>query len=91
MVDHRDGDNTNNAWLNLREATNAQNGQNQMQAQKGSTSGYLGVNWDKAKGKWLARIGLNGKSKNLGRFDTPEEAHAAYVAAKRKLHPFGNL
>lgn len=91
LVDHIDGCRSNDAWGNLREATAKQNGQNRTVGEKGSTSPLLGVNWDKARGKWLSRIALNGKAKNLGRFDTPEEAHAAYVKAKRELHPFGTL
>lgn len=42
-----------------------------------NTSGYKGVAWDKSRNKWVAYIKLNGKTKNLGRFSTKEEAIAA--------------
>src|SRR3990167_7938323 len=35
---------------------------------KSSTSGFKGVNWDKSNNKWLARIKINYKLKNLGRY-----------------------
>src|ERR1700741_188672 len=89
-IDHRDTRRSNNAWRNLREATGAENQQNRKSGSK-SKSGLLGVGWDGRKKKWKAAIQVNNVSTHLGRFKTPEEAHAAYVAAKRKLHPFNTL
>lgn len=91
QIDHKDARRANNAWLNLREATNSQNMQNLSGPPKHNTSGLLGVSLIKSSGKWKSQIKINKKVTNLGHFNTPEEAHAAYVAAKRKLHPFGNL
>lgn len=42
------------------------------------SSKYKGVTWDKASNKWLSQIRINGKSKNLGRFNCELEAHHAY-------------
>jgi hypothetical protein len=39
------------------------------------TSKYKGVSWDKVNKKWLAKIYLNKKSVNLGRFNTEIEAN----------------
>jgi len=36
--------------------------------------------------RFSARITVNGKKLSLGRFDTAEAAHEAYVAAAKKLH-----
>ena len=58
-------------------------------ARRGNKSGFLGVS--RHQGQWQARIHMGGKVKRLGLFKTPEEAHLAYVAAKRQLHPFGVL
>jgi len=42
----------------------------------------VGVNFDKATGKFKANIKINGKTKHLGRFATPEEAFRVYKLAK---------
>jgi hypothetical protein len=56
-----------------------------------SVSGLTGVTFYKRKNKWIASFRSNRKSHYLGIFDTPELAHAAYIEAKRKLHPLGML
>lgn len=84
-VDHRDGNRSNNAWDNLREATHSQNMQNKA-PRVSSETGLLGVTRD--RGRWRAQIWANGALHYLGRFDTPEGAHQAYRDAKAKLHAF---
>jgi len=42
----------------------------------------IGVYFHKASGKFHARLKINGKKKDLGRFSTPEEAFQAYKTAK---------
>jgi hypothetical protein len=37
--------------------------------------------------RWCAQITLNGRAHHIGNFDTKELAHAAYLNAKRALHP----
>lgn len=94
-IDHVDGNPLNNAWANLREVNSAQNKQNQRRARVDNQSGFLGVHFhgpDKyGRARWRARIQLAGRSIHVGLFATAEEAHAAYVEAKRRLHPFGVL
>lgn len=85
-IDHIDRDRANNAFSNLREATNSENQQNQLRPGKANTSGFLGVSFHKRTKKWAANIMLNKKSKSLGYFDSPEDASVAYLAAKGKLH-----
>ena len=46
--------------------------------------GSSGVSFDKNKKKYRAGISIKGKQKNLGYYQTPEEAERAYRVAKRK-------
>jgi hypothetical protein len=83
-IDHRDRDATNNRWSNLRRATASQNNANRRRPLH-NTSGHKGVSPCRQTGKWRAMIGSNGKTIHLGRFATRRPAHAAYLAAARKL------
>ncbi len=89
MIDHIDGDPSNNRITNLRSVTYTTNQQNQRQPHKGSKTGFLGVHI--SRGKYRAAIRVDGKDIFLGRHNTPEEAHAAYVKAKREHHPGNTL
>lgn len=85
-VDHKDLNRTNDAWLNLRAATQAQQCANRGM-KKGNKSGFKGVSLVKATGKWCASIKINGKSKNLGStYSTPEEAAAVYAKVLTEAH-----
>lgn len=46
-----------------------------------------GVSYDKRRGKWSARIAINGEYKSLGSFATQEEAAEACRAARSRLAP----
>ena len=83
QIDHIDLNPGNNAWANLRAATNAQNCFNQSRP-KSNTSGFKGVHHIKTSGKYRAVIKINYRQKHLGCFETAEEAHAAYSAAARE-------
>lgn len=75
QIDHRDRDKENNRWQNLRAATVAQNKANSGISAR-NQCGWKGVN--ARRGRFCARIVINGKYKHLGVFDTAEEANAAY-------------
>lgn len=83
VVDHANGDTLDNRKANLRICTNAENLRNRRK-ERNSTSGFKGA-YPSGK-KWISRICYNGKTYQLGRFDTPEEAHAAYCGAATRLH-----
>ena len=86
MIDHLDGNPLNNRISNLRDVSSSVNSQNQRKAQANNVTGFLGVYFHKRANKFLAQISLSGKNIYLGLFQTAEEAHAAYLAAKRELH-----
>lgn len=86
-VDHRDGVRTNNAWGNLRDVPPGINQQNKRRAMSHSKTGLLGASYNTRDRRFVARIkDAAGKYRSLGGFDTAEQAHAAYVSAKRQLH-----
>ena len=43
-----------------------------------------GYSWNNQKSQWGARIKIDGEIKHLGFFDKEEEAHHAYLVAKRE-------
>ena len=81
FLDHKDGDALNNRFSNLRPASRRQNNQNRKLHSNNST-GYRGVM--ARDGKFIARIGVDGVKKSLGRFDTAEAASAVYEECARK-------
>jgi hypothetical protein len=83
-IDHKRGKEAGNGIENLRDGSTLMNCQNRRVAQKNNASGYLGVS--KIRGSWRARITVNQRTVDLGCFGSPEEAHNAYLSAKRKLH-----
>ena len=91
--EHKDNIRYHNWWDNLRDGNHSQNMQNQKKARRNNKStGILGVTDSPNKdGSFRAQIGINGKTKHLGYFKTPIEAHEAYLSAKRELHEFNTL
>lgn len=83
-IDHINGVRNDNRIINLRDVTPQINSQNLLRAMPSSKTKLLGCHMN--RGRFTAQIRVNGKIMHLGRFDTPEPAHAAYLAAKRKLH-----
>jgi hypothetical protein len=82
QVDHIDRNKTNNALSNLRLATAAENIWN-------SASKTPGVQFHKGRGKYIAKMRVNGRQIWLGTFTDPSEAAEAYREASRKFHgPF---
>ena len=82
-IDHDNGDGTDNRIKNLREATRTQNNANSRR-QKNNTTGIKGVS-PTSDGRYMASICRDGKQRNLGRFDTPEDAHEAYKTEAIRL------
>ena len=88
-VDHINGDGLDNRRSNLRQATHAQNIQNQRTQQR-SKSGYRGVTYFPNAGKWKrtkpwrARIKIDGRDITLGYFATPEEAAKVWNEAAQE-------
>ena len=86
-IDHINGIKTDNRIANLRDVSPEVNQQNWRQATSwNKTSGLLGVCWNRRNGRWMAQISIKNRTRVIGAYSSAEEAHAAYIAAKRKLH-----
>ena len=77
-LDHINRNPSDNRINNLREVSSAENAQNK---------DVRGYSFSKKSNKWRSAIVVNTKKVNLGCFVTEEEAHEAYIKAKRKYHP----
>ena len=86
MVDHINRDRRDNRIENLRETDYRINAENRLVASSSSGTGLIGVGLHRASGLYRGRIGVRGKDISLGYFRTAQEAHDAYIKAKRVLH-----
>ncbi|WP_333906863.1 HNH endonuclease [Delftia acidovorans] len=83
-IDHINGNRHDNRIANLRESDDLLNMQNIRKPHKDNKLGVLGVKL--YNGRYVARIYVQGKERSLGSYDTAEEAHQAYLKAKRAMH-----
>ncbi|MBB3997258.1 HNH endonuclease signature motif containing protein [Aureimonas pseudogalii] len=80
IIDHIDGDPSNNRIGNLRSCTNEQNCRNYKKP--AGSSSYRGVCWVRRDKRWAARISVGKLGKmSLGNFRSEIEAARAYDAA----------
>lgn len=88
QIDHINGNPSDNRLANLRDVSPQTNMQNERQARRRKNGGtLLGAHWCMTWKRWKSSIITSGKLMHVGWFDTEQQAHDAYVAAKRRLHP----
>lgn len=80
LIDHINGDKSDNKLVNLRIATTSQNTLNTWKPRSTNKSGFLGVS--PRRNGFRAQIVVNGKNKYLGQYPTAELAQTAYLQAK---------
>ena len=86
MVDHIDGNPSNNKWDNLRVCTAAQN-QHNTKIRVDNKTGVKGVCYKKFhKYPYIARLTYNKVRYNVGAFKTLEEAKQALESCRDKYH-----
>lgn len=78
-IDHINGDKTDNRIVNLRSVTPQKNSFNMHESK---VCGFQ----KRKNGRFTSRIILNKKYINLGTYDTEQEAHQAYLDAKKIYH-----
>lgn len=81
-IDHINGVRDDNRWINLRSVSHGENMRNTRRRSDNKT-GVSGVNVK--NGKFCARVQSRGKRKNLGYFDTLEQAEMAVIEARSDL------
>lgn len=85
QIDHIDMVKTNNAWVNLREASTSQNKAN-MSKRADNTTGWKGVVQQKRCKTYVAQITKNGKTYQVGRSVCPAVASFMYQIEADKVH-----
>lgn len=88
-IDHVNRVKADNRITNLRDVSVAENSWNKVAPQSNSTTGLRGVYrrvMPNGAVRYRAKIKASGREYFLGLFPTPEEAYAAYCAAKEQLH-----
>ena len=83
QIDHEDRNGLHNWRRNIRRATHSQNMMNRGK-QCNNTSGETGVRW--SKGRWVAEIKTDGKTRYLGSFNSKAQAVRVRREAAVKFH-----
>ena len=86
QIDHIDGNPTNNRISNLRDVDERANHQNQKKHRNGNK---VGASFNNLQKKWTSFIYYERKAHYLGRFDTEQEAHEAYLKALKHIKSRG--
>ena len=86
LIDHINGDRSDNRISNLRVVSAVENGWNQLHTRSNKT-GYPGVDYDRRRKKYRAKIGHQGIYTHIGTFDSAKDAFHAYMIKKRELQP----
>ena len=85
LVDHANGDRLDNRRANLRLATASQNSMN-AGPRSGTSSGFIGVAYDKSRGKYMTYINVEGQRFYMGRCENEQEAAWMYDQWALVLH-----
>lgn len=80
-VDHENGDGLDCRNRNLRPGPPKLNAANKHKHRTDASSRFKGVSWHKARGRWCARLMVDGRSCSLGYFADEVEAARAYDKA----------
>jgi hypothetical protein len=83
LIDHIDGNRSNNKISNLREATYQENSEN-YKTPKTNKSGVKNVSWYKSLNKWVVSISIRKTKKTVGYYDDLELAELVAIEARNK-------
>jgi hypothetical protein len=82
FIDHRNCNQSDNTWGNLRSASVEENSRN-TSLSRANTSGAKGVVWNRSAQKWQAQIGRGGY---IGLFNDFNDAVSAVETVRKELH-----
>ena len=85
VIDHIDGNPSNNQITNLRAATKSTNAFNR-NARVDNKTGIKNVCWSKAHKKWVVNININKRKTQIGYFKDLELAELVAIEARNKYH-----
>ncbi|QDX93603.1 hypothetical protein EEL30_15635 [Brevibacillus laterosporus] len=85
VVDHINGNKLDNRRSNLRIVDQTKNQANRQQLNRNNKSGFRGVSWSKAAGKWESSVMFLGKKIYLGIYESPVDAAVAYNTKASEL------
>ena len=85
QIDHINRDRSDNRICNLRDVTAQKNCHNLSRVDTKSKTGYRGVYWCEARGKYRVTIKAYKKNRHIGYFTCPNEANSAYLQARDRL------
>lgn len=83
VVDHINGNRSDNRLCNLREVSHSCNIRNST-TRKNNACGHTGICMDKRRNKWMTYINIGGKTKFLGYFDELNDAVERRRAAEKE-------
>lgn len=86
IIDHENGEPSDNRWCNLRSVTRAENQKN-LKLNKENKSGYPGVLFVSELGKWRVRIHVNCQDIHIGVFECVKDA----IQARKEAEIFYNF
>jgi len=80
MIDHINGERSDNRISNLRESNVVHNGRNRREHRQGK---LLGTSFRKDTGRWVAQCWRDNKKIYLGQFNSEQMAHRAFTEFER--------
>ena len=86
LIDHKNGNKSDNRLENLRIASVSENGMNRTTLPTTNTSGVLGVTWNKKLEKWQAHVRVNGRKIHLGLYLSLNAAKEAAINGREMHH-----
>lgn len=73
VIDHINGDCSDNRLINLRAVSRAENQKNRAVG-RNSKTGEIGITWRRSVSRWRVQVSIDGRRREIGSFDSFEDA-----------------